>query len=145
MAVMHGKNANIIWDAPAGESDIVITYAQNWTLDVTHDVSTITAFQDTWKTYLTGFQNWTATAESLEETTGPEIVIGGDDGMGDDECRLELYFLYDTGTPLYKVMYGNAICTGISEAANTDGIPTLTYSFQGVAQMQWASGAARPA
>ena len=141
MGLMHGKYAKIYWDA--SDTDTNLTLGQSWDLDVTHDVGEITSMQDTWKTYMTGFQAWTATVVCLLDTAGAKIGFGGDDGMGDDEaCYLELYFHWDSGTPKYRALYGTAICTGVSPAQEKDGIATVTYTFQGNAQCQWHSSAA---
>ena len=70
------------------------------------------------------------------------IALGGDDGMADDECVLELYAVYDTGD--YDGFTGSAICNGESLGVDKDGAATVTYSFQGAAQLGWFSGAARP-
>ena len=145
MGMIHGKQAAIYWDTAAAQSDINLTLGQSWSLDVSCDVEPITSMQDDWETFLPGFTDWTATVECLQETTGPKIPIGGDDGMGDDEVRLDLYLVFDSGTPTYKTLYGDAICTGISPGLDKDGIATITYTFQGIAVLAWSSGATRPA
>jgi hypothetical protein len=143
MAIIHGKVANIYWDVVDNVgSNINLTQGQRWTLDVTHGVADTTAMQGTWRTFLGGFNDWTATVECLEAATGPEIVLGGDDGMGDDQCGLELYAVYATAD--YDGFKGSAICTGVSSTTNMDGITTITYTFQGATQIQWFTGAARP-
>ncbi len=142
MALIHGKNAKIYWDAGAGNSNINLQYGQSWSADATHDVEEITSMQDSWRTYAGGFRDWTATVECLLPTGGADIVLGGDDGMGDDEANLELYLVYDTGTPTYKAVYGTAICTGHSAGVDKDGVATVSYTFQGIAQLTWHSGAA---
>ena len=135
MAVIHGKRANIIWDGAV--SDTELQHAQSWSCDISHDIAEITAMQDTWKTFLTGFQDWTATAECLLDSGGLDIGLGGNDGMGDDIVRLELYAIYETNN--YRGLYGNAICTGNSVSGDKDGSVTVTYTFQGVAQLLWYS------
>ncbi len=139
MAFMSGKNGKIIWDAD--DTDVGLSYAQNWTCTYTHEVAEITSMQDTWRTYYTGSQDWTATAECLLVATGTEIPIGSADGglgMADDECMLELYFHHEVGVK-FRAVYGNAICTGISITDPVDGIVTLTYSFQGIDHLKWYS------
>jgi hypothetical protein len=143
MAVIHGKNARIQWDAPAGQSDINLTLGQSWTLDIVGDAPEITSMQDTWATFLPGFRDWTATVECLLPAAGTDVPIGGDDGFGDDECRLELYAVYAAGD--YDGFYGTAICNGVSMGMNKDELATVTYTFQGVDHLKWFSGAARPA
>ena len=139
MGLMHGKSANIYWDTD--DTDTELQHGQSWTLDLTHDVAPITSMQDTWKTYQTGFQDWSATVECLLDSGGTDIGLGGDDGMGDDECSLELLLVYATTD--YKCLYGNAFCTGVSPGVDKDGAATVTYTFQGSAQLQWDSDTAR--
>ena len=110
MSLMHGKAANIYWDGD--DSDTELQHGQSWSMDVTHDVAEITSMQDTWKTYQTGFQDWTASVECLLDSAGTDIGLGGDDGMGDDEVYLELLVVYAASD--YKSLYGLAICNGVS-------------------------------
>lgn len=142
MALMHGKEAKIYWDAD--DTDTNLQHGQSWSADIEHNVAEVTSMQDTWKTYLTGFQDWTATVTCLLDSGGVDIGIGGDDGFADDECRLELYFWWEAATK-FRCIYGSAICNGLSVGADKDGIPTVTYTFQGAAQLQWHSGATEPA
>ncbi len=142
MALFHGKQAKIYWDAD--DTDTNLLHGQNWSIDITHDVADITAMQDSWRTFYGGFRDWTATVECLLPAAGANIGLGGDDGMGDDECNLELYLRWDSGTPSYTALYGLAICNGESFGFDKDGIPTVTYTFQGIGQLQWSSGATGP-
>lgn len=142
MAIMHGKAADIYWDSQG--TDTNLDHGQLWGLDVSHDVAEITSMQDTWKTYRGGFRDWTATVTCLLDTTGTDISLnpGDPNGLCDTEARLELYLLYSAGS--YISLYGDAICNGIEVGSDANSIPIVTYAFQGVAQMQWASGVARP-
>ena len=142
MALMHGRLANIYWDGD--DTDTELQHGQSWSVDVTHDVAEITAMQDEWRSYQAGFQDWTGTVECLLDAAGADIPLGGDAtdiGMADDTCYLELLVVYDTSD--YKCLYGQAICTGVSLGVDKDGIPTVTYTFQGVGQMKWDSDTAR--
>lgn len=141
MALMHGKTALIQWDADA--SDTNLQHGQSWSLDVSHDTSETTSMGDAWKSFIGDFTNWTATIECLQDTAGPDIGLGGDDGLADDECYLEMYCVYATGD--YKCFYGKAICIGINPGQNANGTATIGYTFQGVDALVWHSGAARPA
>jgi hypothetical protein len=145
MAILHGKNANIYWDS--GGTDTNLTQGQSWNCDITHAIAEVTDMQDTWKTYLGGFQDWTASVVCLLPAAGSDISLdSGNDpnGMADVAAQLELYFVWDTGTPLYKCVYGDAICNGISFSGDAESAPLVTYSFQGSGQIQWDTGAARP-
>ena len=147
MAVMHGKLGKIEWDTAV--SDVPLTLGQSWDGTVTHDVAEITSMQDTAKTYITGHQDWSASVTCLLPLAGGDISIdsgNNPNGMGDVAARLELYFKHDTGTPIYRAVYGNAICNGISINNENEGVPTVTYSFKGAGQLVWySSGAAEPA
>lgn len=146
MAILHGKNANIYWDSQT--TDTLVAEGQSWSLDITHEVAEATAMGATWKTYWTGFQGWTATVNCLLPLGGSSLPLETDGtplSLGDQTtARLELYVVWDTVTPLYSVLYGEAFVSGIEYGAATDSVGTVTYTFQGSGQMQWASGAARP-
>ena len=135
MALMHGKVARIQWDAAT--TNVNLQHGQSWSLSVTHDVAEVTAMQDTYRTYLTGFQDWTATVECLLDSGGIDIGLGGDDGLADDTVRLELYAIYETSN--YRGLYGLATCTGISTSGEKDGIVTVSYTFQSNGQLLWYS------
>ncbi len=137
MAVMAGKDGKVIWDAAA--TDIGLTHVQSWSCTYTHDIAEITSMQETYRTYFTGHQDWTATAECLLPTGALQIPLGSTVtglGMVDDTCQLELYFHHETGTK-FRAVYGEAICTGESIGETADGIATITYAFQGNGQLQW--------
>lgn len=146
MSILHGKDGNVYWDSQG--TDTVVTQIQSWSLDVTHDIAEATSMQDTWKTYRTGFQDWTASVVCLLPLAGGDLPVEADgtpQSLGDvTAARLELYVVWDTGTPLYKLLYGNGFVTGIEYGSDRNEAPTITYTFQGSGQMQWASGAARP-
>lgn len=146
MSILHGKTGNVYWDSQG--TDTVITQIQSWDLDVTHDIAETTSMQDTWKTYRTGFQNWTASVICLLPLAGGDLPVEADgtpQSLGDvTAARLELYVVWDTGTPLYVSLYGDGFVTGIEYGANSEGVGTVTYAFQGSGQMQWDSDSARP-
>jgi hypothetical protein len=139
MALMHGKLGRIEWDCDAARTQL--TLAQSWTCDVTHEVFEITSMQDTWKTYLGGYRDWTATCECLQDTSGPIIKPfgpGNPNGFADVEAYLELYLKYDAGNTEWRMVFGKCICNG--ESMSTDnGIATITYTFQGTDMLAWDS------
>ncbi len=139
MSLMHGKLGRIEWDASATRQNLVL--GQSWTLDITHDVAETTSMQDAWKTYAGGFRDWNATVECLEPTTGSSVAWanGNPNGFADVKAYLELYLVYDTGS--YKMLYGEAICTGIAPKSGSQAVNTITYTFKGTGQMTWYSGA----
>ena len=136
MAILHGKNANIYWDS--GGTDTNLTQGQSWSVDITHDIVEKTDMGDTWKTYLGGFQDWSASVTCLLPAAGSDISLdsgGNPNGMADVAAQLELYLVWDTSTPLYTCVYGDAICNGISFSADKDSAALVTYSFQGSSQI----------
>ena len=139
MALMHGKLGRIEWDCEAARQQL--TLAQSWDCDITHDVVEITSMGDDWKTYLGGFRDWTATVTTLEEDTGWEIKIneGDPNGFNDPEAYLELYLKYQATGHEYRMVFGKALCIGLSEGMDAQGIPTVTYTFQGVDALAWDS------
>jgi len=142
MSLVHGKTANILWDAENDSTEL--QHGQTWTADVSQDVAEITSMQDTWQTFTGGFLDWTATVDCLLDSAGVDIAYatGSPNEMGDVAAKLELYFVYDTGD--YKAIYGDAICTGVSTGEDKDGIATVSYTFQGSGACAWHSGAAEP-
>jgi len=143
MSILHGKAADIYWDS--GGTDTQLTQGQSWGVDITHDVAEKTSMGDTFKTYLGGFQDWTATVTCLLPATGANISLDNandPNGMADVKAHLELYFTHETSD--YKAVYGDAICNGISFSGDKDGVPTVTYSFQGTAQIKWWSDTTEP-
>lgn len=146
MALFHGKQANILWDAEVGASrkDYVVTLGQSWSVDATQDVTEITSMQDTWQTFVGGFNDWTATVECLLDAAGVKILLtqgGSEEGLGDVYAMIELYFLYSTN--LYRMLYGRAVCTGVKPSGDKDSAPKVTYTFQGVNTLAWYAAAAK--
>ena len=136
MPMFNGKTGNIYWNDGA----LNILNGQNWTLDAVVDVAETTSFQDTWKTYLAGVKDWTATVECNAEGALPQIpftTAGGISGLGEDdatlkaadEMQLELYLVFAAGN--YVALYGDAVCIGISHTVDVADVNKLTYSFQG--------------
>lgn len=139
MAMFHGKTGNIYWD----ESQLNISHGQSWTCEAVVDVAETTSFQDSWKSYLSGVKDWTATIECKADDSGPQIpftTAGGVSGLGEDNATLmadnqntlELFLVWDTsGNTQYVCLYGQAVVTGIAHTVGVDDVETLTYSFQG--------------
>ena len=138
MAVMAGKNGKVMWDAATGGTEVTLLHVQSWSGTYTHDIAEITSMGEDWRTYYTGHQDWTATTECLLPTGAPQIPFGDAVGLADEECQLELYFHWEDGVK-YRAVYGTAICTGESIGLNAEDIAIVTYTFQGVDQLQWYS------
>ena len=113
MAAFHGFAGSITF------TGITPTNVISWTADITVDMAEITDMGDTWKTFLAGFKDWTASATCLLDTTGPDIAALG--------TAQTLTLTAVSGTTLS----GNAFCTGIAVSTDANGIPTVTYTFQG--------------
>ena len=145
MALMHGKYGRIEWDCDAVRTQL--TLAQSWSCDTTKEVAEITSMGDTWKTYLGGFRDWTATVDCLQDSGGPIIApfgAGDPNGFADVKAYLELYLKYQ-GAALgyeYRMVFGYAVCNGISGGCDSGGIATITYTFQGVGMLAWDSESA---
>ena len=140
MALMHGKLGRIEWDCDAARTQL--TLAQSWSCDVSQDIAEITSMGDTWKTYLGGFSDWTASVECLQDTGGPIItpfggVAADPNGFADMSAYLELYLKYDATNTEWRMVFGQAICIGIAGGMDKDSIATITYTFQGIAMLAW--------
>ena len=117
MAAFHGKAGSVTWAGGGTVSQIT-----SWSCDVSCDIAEQTDMGDTWKTYLAGFKDWTATVECYMLTTGLDALAAG---LG---ATAQLNLTLVSGA--YN-LEGEAICTNISASQSADGIPTVTYSFQG--------------
>ena len=137
MALMHGKLGRIYWDCDAVRQDL--EHAQSWEADITKDVAEVTSMQDTWKAYLGGFRDWKASVTCLLDSAGEDITLepGDPNGFADTEAYLEMYFKYDATNTKYRMIYGKAICNGMTFSSDLNGIPTVTYLFEGVDQLTW--------
>ncbi len=143
MAIIHGKDGNVKWDASVARQDF--TKIQSWSLTTAFDVVETTGMQNSndWRTWLPGQVDWTATVEALLDSAGLDISLasGSPDGLGDVSAKLELYINWDTVTTLYVNLYGSAICIGITVNSEKDGVTTATYTFQGTGALAYRSAA----
>ena len=137
MSLMHGKNGRIEWDAAVARTQLML--AQSWNCDVTMDVADTTAMGSTWRTFLGGFLDWTASVTTLLPDDGTDILLveGDPNGWADADAYLELYFHYDDTLDEYRMLFGECICTGIALGVDLNGIPTSTFTFQGVSVLAW--------
>jgi len=130
MAAFHGKSGKVIWDAADADDEIVL--CKNWSADVSSDVAECTTMGDTWKSYKPGFLDWTATVECYFDSGGLTVPLatGGAEAIGEaTPAKLELW-LDETGGSI-KVLYGSAVCNGISVVVGANDIAQVTYTFQG--------------
>ncbi len=114
MAAIHGK-------AGAADFSGLIFEMLSWSIDATADMAEATDMGDTWKTFLAGFVDWTATTECILPKAGEGIAALG------TSATLTLV----PASGLYEDFVGTAICTGFSPVSDKDGIATITLTFQG--------------
>lgn len=114
MAVIHGK-AGVVTFTNGSFVEVL-----SWSVDATADVEETTAMDatDTYKSYLGGWNDWTATVETLWSATGLAAL--------NTSATLSLLQVAAGIT-----LTGTAIMTGYSVGSDAQGIITQTYSFQG--------------
>ena len=118
MAAFHGKAGSVTFDS-TGTADVI-----NWTLNVTSDVAETTSMTDTYKSYLAGFKDWTATVEALLPTGGSEPTIAD---IGSTVKTLVL----DTATGTAYTATTAALIVSFSITQDMNDIVKITYEFQG--------------
>ncbi len=69
MAAHHGKGGSFTF---GGGQQLNVT---SWTLDVTSETAETTDMDDTYKNYLPGFMDWTATIECMADSGGYEVGL----------------------------------------------------------------------
>ena len=115
MAKFHGKSGTVTFGA-------AVLNVINFSFDATADVAETTAMADTYKGYVAGYKDWTAVVECRLDTAGvdPDLVtdLGGSASL-------------DLDTVTGKHYSGTAICTNVGVNQPYDGVPTVTYNFQG--------------
>ena len=124
MATFHGKSGSITWAGTGFESKALIL---SWRLDVTADIADKTEMQATWKTYLAGLKDWTATVETNAADDESVAPLG-------TAATLTLEMV-DAGENLE----GNAFCTGISFAVDKDDLGKATHTFQGNGELLYGA------
>lgn len=143
MAKVHGKGGAVYWAAAAGPTRYHLEFEQEWSATINVEIVEVTAMGDTWVANVRGFTDWTATAECLLDSAGSDIPLdpaGTPVGLGHGTAvNLELYMVYDTSTPLYAMLWGSAICSGLSLGTGAAGVATVTYKFEGVGEIAYYS------
>jgi len=92
-----------------------------WSLDITCDALDVTTFVDSGNhTFIRGLKGWTATAEGFVDSS--QVSQFADLGTS---ATLALYV---NATNYYS---GTALLTGASPSVSTDGVETISFSFQG--------------
>ncbi len=116
MTVFNGKAGTANW-AAGGTSHVT-----NWTLNVTADVAEATAMGDTYKSRTVGFLDSSATVTAFVPAAGLDPAIATDIGTS-------AVLILDTVTG--KEYTVTMILTDMSMNVDSDGNPTVTYSFIG--------------
>ena len=114
MAAMHGKGGTAAFTSLTFE-------LLSWSVDGTADVAEATDMGDTWKTYLAGFKDWTATAECNLPKAGAGVAVLGTTAT----------LTFDTAADGGLAYAGTGFCTGFSPSADKDGVAAITLTFQG--------------
>ncbi len=129
MAKFHGKGGSITWAGSGFESKALIL---SWSCEVTADVAELTDMGDTWKGYLPGFKDWTATVEVLADETQGVASLGEMNGADYYALKLEMV---DAGDHLT----GDALNTNISYAVDMNDVGKCTLTFQGSGELSYAA------
>jgi len=82
-----------------------------------------------WKWNLAGCKRWTATVECELDDAGPDPDLGTD--LVDDDGATLVLKTGLTGAGEVDYYTGTAVVTGISPAADKDGVIVVTYTFTG--------------
>jgi len=141
MTPLHGMNGKVVWNAEHGNTtDVDITHVVSWSIDATVDVADASDMGSTgnWREYMAGLASWTGTIECNFDSGGFDIPISDTDpveGLGRDhdattatqKLFIELWF---TQSATEGIIYGPAICTGISPSVGIDDIVKVTYAIQ---------------
>lgn len=113
-AIYHGKTSKVWWGADE------ITQLLEWSVTVGMDVVDATVMATTTgKTRAAGFKHGTATVTAY---------LSGDNVI--DEGAEEVLELLRDDTDASKGYAGTAICTGVEDGVDMNGVETVTYSFQ---------------
>lgn len=141
MPAIHGKEGALIYDA-SGTGAVTVTKLQNWSVDISLDTAEITSCGDTYKTFIGGWNDFTATAQYLYDSTGldvdlDELGIIEESGAGSDPLVCEFY-LNDTGGSI-RVLHGACILTGITIADDMGDAVKVDMTFQGNGPIDWGT------
>ena len=118
MSTFHGRSGAVTWTTLTHLDANVF----NWSVDLVNDAEETTAFgiAAPWaRSYIPGLIGWSGSYEARTDDT--EYPKASD--------MNSIYNInLDTGAVHYK---GSAFITGVAQAGMVDGVPTITFSFQG--------------
>lgn len=132
MAVYTGQSGSIMLDNTSGAATALIEIT-SFTID--HTVNTIekTAMGDQYRSYVTGMNEWSGSADLLFDSTlissFSTILVGDAAGDLSGGVTLTAYPAGDTST--YPKLEGEVLVTGMSIGSEMEGMVTATISFQG--------------
>ena len=113
MAGFHGKNGKVMWDSSTGYED-ELKHCTDWSCEVEAELADATEMGVGYVQRLAGHLNWSASVTCNFDGwyTGPPFVDDATTAEMGQEAKLELWL--DESGGAIKVLYGTAICNGIS-------------------------------
>jgi len=111
MAVFHGKAGKVTFSSS-------VASILSWTMTVTGDIAESTVMALSWKTFVAGFIDVSATVEA-NAMTEDVLRIGTNASL----------LLYVNGSNYFEI--STAICTEQVETVNMNEVGKVTYSFAG--------------
>jgi predicted secreted protein len=145
MATYTGQTGVFKISNAAGNAVAAVAEVTSFTID--HTVNTIedTAMGDQYRTYRTGVNEWTGSADVFFEdsliTTFGSVLVGNNAGAagatGNVVCQIEAFPGGDVAG--HPKLSGNVVVTGFSVASEMEGMVTATISFQGTGALAIAA------
>jgi hypothetical protein len=103
----------------------LLTGAYSWSLDISQNMPETTVFGDSWKTYLPGIREWTATVDLIKDPA--QAVQGSVHAMIIGGSAAAVFRFYESGT----VYAGSALVSGISPEVSYDDRAIISYDLTG--------------
>jgi|SRR5210317_1142045 len=134
MAVYTGQSGSIQLDDASGTPTALIEIT-SFTID--HTVNTIekTAMGDQYRSYATGMNEWSGSADLLFDSTlissFAAVMVGNGAGEASAGGGLTLTAYPAGDTSTYPKLEGEVLVTGMSIGSEMEGMVTATVSFQG--------------
>lgn len=131
MGSYHGKDGSCQWiDSTA------IDKVTSWSLTTISDTAETTSMDDAavqYKTYVTGFLDWSATVECVLDADGlyPDIDATGIQDVNGAALILNGGIDVDPSSAIPRQFSGTAICKSISTTLDLNDVVKVTYNFEG--------------
>lgn len=103
----------------------MLTGAYSWSLDISQETPEVTAFGDSWKVYLPGIREWTATVDLIADPAN--VVQGSVHNMIIGGSAAAVFRFYESGT----VYQGSALVSGASPEISYDDKAVISYDLTG--------------